>query len=81
MKNLLIEQQVEEADRFLPRPAASHVAWDDGSRRARRLREALQRREQRQLMTTLIGMYVLGLLTAGSIWAIVEVTAWLGSSS
>ena len=78
MKNLLIEQQVEEADRYLPRPAATHVAWDDGSRRARRLRAALQRRQQREQVTTLLGMYVLGLLTAGALWALVEVAQWAG---
>lgn len=79
MKNLLIEQQVEEADRVAPpRPAASHVAWAGPSRRDRRLRDALQRREQRRLTQNMVAIYVLGLVTAVVLWGAWQVGLWLG---
>lgn len=75
-KNELIAGQVEVGDRIpAPKPATSHVAFPE-----RRLRRQMEQRVRRSVRADLravtlnsLMMFVLGGITVGSVWFVLEV--------
>lgn len=74
LKQQLISEQVELADRIAPpRSATTHASWEGPSRRQMRQIQFLNRRRNRGVVMEMILMYLLGVITVSAMWVLVEV--------